>query len=399
VVVAEVGGLTLAVVLAALLPQEPEAAAIGEFAERWPLLARASGALGLHGILTSGAFLALVALAALSLVAVQLEQWRRLWRVWRAPLESSSFARVPLRRELPLPSGRGLPRDRFSRSGRVGLFGSPVFHLGLLVVVAAGLARLLLFRDAGVRVMEGETVAAEPAAWVVQRGGPLSRPFALPQPLRVEAVKPARYPSGALQQLTARVALAGASGSGRDLAINAPLDVDGRSVYILQAHGPAALIERRTPAGERAEVVYLEEREQDFRGRMLLDGRRELRFRATVGAERPEALEVRLLDGPALLAVARVRPGDELPLGRGETLRLVALPWWAQLWGTRDASRPFFFAGVAIAIAGIALLFGFVPVDSAVFVEGGRVVVALRPQRFAPLFAERLERMCKEWEA
>ena len=48
------------------------------------------------------------------------------------------------------------------------------------------------------------------------------------------------------------------------------------------------------------------------------------------------------------------------------------------------------------AILGIVLLFGFVPVDEAVFVEGDRVVIAMRPQRFAPLFAERFERLCQE---
>lgn len=398
-VVAEVAALAGATALAATLPQEPDAAAVEELAARWPLLARVAGALGLHAILTSGWFLALVALAMLSLVAVQIEQWRRVRRVWATPLDGASFARAPYRRELPLPGGHAAPPARFRRSGRAGLLGSPIFHLGLLLVVGAGLARLLFFRDAGVRIIEGETLPPGPAAWQMQRGGPLSGPFALPDALRVDEVRPARYPTGALQQVAARVALvAGGRESARDVAINSPLEVGGRSVYILAGHGPAALLEHRRPAGAEEAVVYLEQREQDFRGRLRLDGGREVRLRASVTADRPDALEARLLSGPALLAVTRLVPGDELPLGPGESLRLVALPWWAQLWGSRDASRPFFFAGVAIAIAGIALLFGFVPVDSAVFVHDGRLVVALKPQRFAPLFAERFEEACKEWQ-
>lgn len=397
-VVTEVVALASAVALAAIVPQEPDAAEIAQLGERWPALARATRALGLHSVLTSGWFLALLALATLSLLAVQVEQWRRVRRLWSARLEPSWFARAQFRRELPLR--RPPPAGRLRRSGRAGLLGSPVFHLGLLVVVLAGLARLLFYRDAAVRILEGETLAADPAAWQAQRGGPLSRPFALPAPLRLEEVRPARYESGALQQITARVALLGAPAADvREISINAPIEVDGRSLHVLAGHGPAALLERRSPGGEQPSIVYLEEREQDFRGRLVLEGGREVRLRATVSAARPETVEARLLRGPALLALTALQPGAELPLGGGESLRLVALPWWAQLSGSRDASRPFFFAGVAIAVAGIALLFGVVPVDTAVFVEGDRLVVALRAQRFAPLFAERFDRMCRELEA
>jgi hypothetical protein len=265
--------------------------------------------------------------------------------------------------------------------------------------VLAALARLLFFRDAAVRLIEGETLPADPSAWQAQRGGPLSRPFALPGALRLEEVRPSRYESGALQQVTARVALLGApEPEVHEISINAPIEVKGRSLYVLAGHGPAALLEHRSRAGEQPSVVYLEQKEQDFRGRLLLDAGREVRLRVSVSAERPETVEARLLRGPALLALTQLRPGAELPVGPGESLRLVALPWWAQLSGTSDASRPFFFAGVAIAIAGIALLFGVVPVDTAVFAERDRLVVALRAQRFAPLFAERFERMCEEQE-
>jgi hypothetical protein len=184
------------------------------------------------------------------------------------------------------------------------------------------------------------------------------------------------------------------------VAINAPLDVGGgRSLYILQGHGPAALFERRGAAGGVPVAVYLEQRGDDWRGRLQLGGGREVRLRAPLRSERPDRVEARVLEGPVLRAIAELAPGSELPLGGGETLRLVALPWWAELWGSRDASRPLFFAGAILAICGIVLLFGFVPVDSAVFTQGDRVVVALRPQRFAPLFAERFEEACKEWQS
>jgi hypothetical protein len=151
----------------------------------------------------------------------------------------------------------------------------------------------------------------------------------------------------------------------------------GRSLYLLQAHGPALLLTHHTAAGEETHVVYLEQREADFRGRLMLDGGREVRFRTAVAAARPDKVEARLLAGPALLLVGELAPGAELPLGRGEALRLVALPWWVQLWGSHDPSRPLFFAGVTIAILGIALLFGFVPVDAGVFPDRDHLVAAV----------------------
>ncbi|HET9597441.1 MAG TPA: cytochrome c biogenesis protein ResB [Anaeromyxobacteraceae bacterium] len=395
-VVGEVAALALAAALAAVLPQEPDLEAIGQFSHRWPVAARVVSALGLHRVTTSGWFLALVALALASLLVVQWEQWRRLARVWSARPEPNAFARAPYRKELALAEGRATPAPRLVRRGRPGLLGSPIFHLGLLTVVGAGLLRLLLFADGGVRLFEGETVPPGSEAWHGGRGGPLSRPFALDRPLRLEEMRPSRYESGALLQVEARLAvLGGAAPDVREVRINAPLELGRETVYILQAHGPTALVELQTAGGARAEIVYLEQREQDYRGRLLLPDGRELRFRVVYGG-RKDAVEVRHLRGPALLGVATLAPGSEMPLGPGESLHLEGLPWWGQFWGSRDLSQPFFFAGVTIAIVGIVLLFGFVPVDEAVFVEGRRVVVAMRPLRFAPLFAERFERLCQE---
>jgi hypothetical protein len=103
--------------------------------------------------------------------------------------------------------------------------------------------------------------------------------------------------------------------------------------------------------------------------------------------------------GTALLAVEDLPIGEALPIGQGEELRLAAILRWADFRGGRDPSRPLFFAGISTAIVGIAVMMSFVRVDSAVFVEGERLVVALRPQRLAPLYGERFAQLCKEWVA
>ena len=60
----------------------------------------------------------------------------------------------------------------------------------------------------------------------------------------------------------------------------------------------------------------------------------------------------------------------------------------------------FAFVAFAIAVLGFALIVTVVRVDTAVLVTpsagGERVMVALRAQRFAPLYAERFERLVRE---
>jgi hypothetical protein len=268
------------------------------------------------------------------------------------------------------------------------------------VVVVAGLLRLLFFADAGARLLEGDALPPGPAAWEGQRGGPLARPFALPRALRLDELRLSLYESGELEQVAGRVTLLAPPGDEpRELAINAPLELGARSVYLLQGHGLAALFAHRTPAGEAPRVLSLEPAGRELRGGLRLEDGRELRARATRATQKPEALEIRLSRGPALLLVAAVAPGQSLALGPGESLQLEALAWWATLRGSDDLSRVPFFVGIAIGILGIALLFGLVPVDTGVFVQGDALVVSLRPARFAPLFAERFEALCKEWTA
>ncbi len=397
-VVGEVLALGMASVLVAALPQEPDALGVAHFGRQWPLLGRLGAVLGLHSVVTSGWFLALVALAIASLTTVQVDQWRRARRAWSAPPGRAAMARAPFRRERDLAPGERSP-ERFVRTGRLGVLGSPVFHLGLLVVVLAGLVRLLFFSDAMTEVVEGATVAAGPDAFEARRAGRLAKPFELPVPLRLDEVKETRYASGVLEQLEAKVSLLGEAGAEpRTLAINSPLDFPGlRRLYLTPDHGLAAMCSRIGPSGERQELVKLEPDGDRLRGRFHTDDGREVRLRASVVGGRPDAVEVRVLRSGALLSVGERARGDAVPIGEGEVLRLLGFTAWAKLRGSQDVSRPIFFVGLSLALGGAVLMFSVVTVDSAVFAEDGRLVVALRPQRFAPLFADRFEHLCKEW--
>lgn len=402
VIVTEVVAFGASAALAASLPQQPDAEEIQRFADGSPQLGRIVAALGLHEIVTSLWFLALAGLCFLSLVAVQAQQWPRLGRTWRPRLDAASFARAPFRRSVPIASARAVPAaPRFSSAGRLGLLGSPVFHLGLLVLVVAGLVRLLTFRDVLARAFEGDAFGVAPGAFEAERGGWLSRPFTLPRSVRVEEIREERYESGALKQVMVRLGLGEAPGQPAEVeeaAINHPLDIDDVRIYVANAHGVAAVLEIAGPSGPTPLVAFLEERGGEWRGGLRPAGGLEVRFRTNT-SPRPRVVETRVLSSGVLLGIRDLAPGDLFDLGGGHALRVQGLPYWVQLRGSRDPSKPLFFAGVAIGIAGVILLFGFNRVDGAVFLEGDQLVVALRPQKFAPLYAERFERLCKEWIA
>jgi hypothetical protein len=110
-------------------------------------------------------------------------------------------------------------------------------------------------------------------------------------------------------------------------------------------------------------------------------------------------VEVRALRGGLLGARAELSPDAALDLGGGSTLTVEAIVPWVDLLATYDPSRPLYAAGIAIGLAGLVLMFLFVSHDEGVFVENGRLVVALRARRFAPLFADRFEKLRREHAA
>jgi hypothetical protein len=112
-------------------------------------------------------------------------------------------------------------------------------------------------------------------------------------------------------------------------------------------------------------------------------------------------LDVRVLDGGALLCAGRAQAGDVLSLGARGSIAVCAVSSWAQFRASRDPGFPLVLLGFGLVVAGAFALFVLVRVDTAVIVtpvaEGReRVTVALRAQRFAPLFAARFEALARE---
>jgi hypothetical protein len=403
-IVVELLGIAVAGVAATIVDQNPTALQRERLAEAQPLLAKLVHALALDHIFSAWWFLGLVGVAAGSLFIVTVEQWKRLLREWGPPGETS-FRSAPYRRAIRRPVAGHAPatarRVSVTTTGRIGSLGSPLFHAGLLLVAVAGVARMLWGADAAREVWEGARVTTAAEAFEVQDHGPLAAPVSLPQPVKLVELLPTYYPSGVLLGLSARLEVGEKEPRAATIAVNDPLDLGDTRIYLTQSFGPAAVLEVPSDGTPVVRAVLLAP--DDIGGFAWvgpLPGRRELRVRApptNAQARPPGIIDVRVLEGDALVAAGRMERGSALPLPDGTAIVLRDVRWWVRVTASRDPTAWPMFAGFAVAILGVVLMFGVVRVDSLVAVEPGEggetVTLAMRPQRLAPVFAERFERM------
>ncbi|MEI7704152.1 MAG: cytochrome c biogenesis protein ResB [Deltaproteobacteria bacterium] len=395
----EILGIALAGVSTTWIEQHPTPLARERLAEEAPAFAAAVRALAIDHVFTAPWFLALVALAAGSLSIVAWEQWKRLVRDWKDPGEGW-FRSAPYRRVVHrAPTGEGR-RVSIEVAGRLGAIGSPLFHTGLLAIAVVGVARMLFAADAARDVWEGGVLPAGPSGFETQYLGPLARPLELPEPVQFVELRPGFYPSGALLEFTALVRIGEPPGRQATVAVNEPLDLGAARLYLTPAFGPAAVVEIAGTASPSRGVILLApgaSGDDAWSGRMPDGLEVRMRARHAPGPARPASqVDVRVLRGDALLAAGRMQPGAVLDLPGGGSLALQDVRWWVRVAASRDPTAWPMFVGFGLAIAGVVLLSVFVRVDTMVVAEPDgdreRVTVAMRPQRLAPLFADRFER-------
>lgn len=404
-IVAELSGIVLAGVLGASLPQagSADAAALDALRSRGRVLAGLVDLFGLDHVFRSGWFLALTLLSAVSLSIVLADQLRRLRALWGERLTPDSFRGAPFRVEFTRAPRGGPPSGSTSlrTQGRIGLAGSAVFHAGILSVIVAGSLRALLSVDAQVDLLEGETLAPTASAWPGQSRGVLAPAFRLERPVRLERVRAERYPNADLKDLAVDLHLGDdPAAASTELGINREVRFAGGRLFLGSDHGPAVLLAWQGLSGEAREAVLLR---PAGRGRYEGTSRSpggaaaHLRVESGAGPARPGSVEIRVVRGGTLLAAGAAAPGTRLDLPGGDRLDVVAMPWWAKLRGSRDPALPLAFAGFGLTVLGATIIFAVIKVDTCVSVRpegsGERVLVALRAQRFAPLFRERFEAM------
>lgn len=405
-IVGELVALALLGILGAALPQAGVAspAEVARLRTHGSFLTALVDALALDHVFRSPWFLAVLALTVASLGIVVVEQVRRLRAQWRLLPAETAFRNAPLRAEFLRPAREGA-QTTLRVQGKWALVGSPLFHTGLLCVILAGVLQALFSVSAVVDLFEGEVLPATVEAWGAQWPGPLGKPFHLDEPLRLVSVEKTQYDSGDLMNLRLKLIPAGAEGGPAEvIGINEELPLERGRLYVGAQHGPAALVEWAPPDGSPVRTAALLEQKEPAAYGAYTSGPDGLVARIRVplppGGARPDHAEVRILRGHAALVEGPLRPGETLATPNGTTLRLHSLPYWARLHANHDPALPLAYLGFALALLGAALALGPVRVDEWVCVtpEGDqeRVVVAMRPHRFVPLFRERFDRLVRE---
>lgn len=412
-IIGELGALAALCAIGAAVPQIGSAtdAELAWLRDGGPVAALVR-TFALDDIFHSVWFLVPVLFAAASLLVVVIEQFRRVRTMWSQRLTPAHFNSAPFRAEFERPvAPAGLPGEpaggparnetRIWSERRIGLTGSLVFHAGLLLIVAAGALRALFATDAVVDLLENETLAPAAAAWDRQVPGLLGRPLALDRAITLRAVNSSRYERGDLRELALRLDLGGEE---RELAINRELRVAGGRLFLGHDFGPAALIEWRQhgTSAVRERVLLADAGRGDFEEKSSGPAglRAYVRAHIDTAGGRPAFLEVRVMRGSALIRAGEVRVGQTLALPGGASLTLHGLPFWARLRASNDPALGLAFGGFALLMLGATIMFSFVKVDACVVVtpagDREKVFVALRPQRFAPIFADRFARLLRE---
>ena len=419
VIVGELLALALTCTLGAAMPQDGTATAaeLARLHDAGPLVTTLVRLFALDHIFRSGWFLLVTGLACASLAMIVSEQVNRLRSQWSQRLSEAHFRTAPFHKEFERDPVRSTTSIQFAARGprlqiwterRIGLFGSPVFHIGLLLIILAGALRALFSTEAVVDLVEGETLPPTVTAWAGQQAGALGRPFQLDCPLTLDTVKAAHYRDGDLRELKVRLLLQRRQGrQAVELAVNHDLKTGGRRIFLGSDFGPVALLEWQsegaTPIREAA--LLAEKAGGDFEGASKGPNSLHayLRTRVVAGGAHPESVEVRVMRDGALLFTGDTRPGQSVSLQSGEKLVLYGTPFWVRLRGSHDPALALAYLGFALVMVGAVLMFAIVKVDACILVtrmgERERIFVALKPQRFAPLFQERFDQLVRECAA
>ena len=415
-IVGELVAVALLSALGAAIPQQGTAtdAELERLHQAGPVVSRLIDWLGVDHIFRMGLFIAVAALTSASLLVVIFEQLKRLRLQWAPKLTETHFRSAPFREEFELSPGPSFAiagadaRVRIWTERRVGLLGSPIFHIGLLLLIVAGALQALFGTSAVVKLMEGETLAPVASAWSGQFPGFLGKQLQLALPVTLNAVKMEHYTNGELRDLRVELALlVDGTAKVQEIAVNHDLKIHNARLFLGSDFGLAALIECRnggtTP--QREAVLLAEQGANVFAG--MLAGQTgwiaHLRVRLGADGARPGSVDIRVMKGTALVFAGEAAVGQSVTLPSGETLTLRGMPFWARLRGSRDCALWLVYGSFALVLVGVVLMFTVVKVDFCVAMtsvgEKARVLVALRPHRLAPLFQERFEDLVREQKA
>lgn len=350
-------------------------------------------------IFQSPAFAGCCILAAASLAVVLVEQFRRVRFSWNQVLTPSHFKNAYFKAAITRPKSfqDTPPRIEITTRNQGALLGSPVFHLGLLLLMIAGAVRALFSSEAAVDLVEGESLPPLAQSWPAQWTSSLAKPICLDVPLTVATVRPINYQNHELKGLSVGLGIETiGSSSQAELALNRDFHRAGVKLRLDSLYGPAPVIEFSAPgvSPHKQAVLMAPDGAGNFTGRCDFGNGSQCYLQGRQDPDNPRAftLELRVLKQGALLSVLQADPGGLMQLPDGATVLLEAIPLWCRLRASHDPSQPIALAGLLLVMAGAIIVFTIVKVDTCLVVDEfhgeGRIFAALRAGRFAPMFSE-----------
>lgn len=364
------GLLALAVAAGGTLPQFARlpAAELNDLRLQWPVAAVWLERSGLAGVFSAGWFYALCFALLVNLLAgtawhvAHVRAWLKGGGAPGFRLAGSAFPPEDLLRQFPSVDSSASGRQADVQRGSAGLWGTPLFHLGIVVIVAGAMLSASERFGAHLELAQGEAFSGQPNKLIADRFSTALDPdFGSLRLERLEAqVAEGKY----LRELQAFITVQEKGGAPYEavLSVNHPLKIGKYTVYLDKNFGYSAAFDRiladgsirpllinfKVPRGkwgrgeaiERDEIVMLDNFPISYRMAFTPGEPPSFRLEASRGG--------RQVFGGTLL------PGQAADLGPYRLVFLGSVPW-VGLYLTTDRAIQLVFAGFVITLGGFLL--------------------------------------------
>jgi len=271
------------------------------------------------------------------------------------------------------------PNGIVARAGRIGFWGSMLLHASLLVLIVGGALTAITAFKGEMAITDGESVVDAREAYINVVDMPRIGPAFTGARISLDATE-VKYEQEQVVSAVARMRGVDATGRivNKNVRVNHPLDVAGKSYLLLNSGYAIAITVDTSATGAAPRVVRLsEETPYGWRDSFPLppttDGRQaELRFLATpVALEegQPMPVEKFALTDPHLRAKlvvggeevweGRLKPGETQQLGPGIALGFDGMRLWDRFLVRSEPARWISYVGFWMAVIGAAVRFAF----------------------------------------
>ncbi|MDA8244858.1 MAG: cytochrome c biogenesis protein ResB [Elusimicrobia bacterium] len=415
------GAIAAACCAASFVPQiaDSSPAVIGAWRSASPLTYRLAGVLRLDRIYTSPWFLLLVAAAGVVLAYSVRLQFRGCLSglagsgapAVQFPGQGRLSAALSARGYSMLPASAGEARFAANRPGR---WGSPVFHLGLLLVIVAAFLTFAFQQRGFVQLIEGEVFDGAAADFLTVNNGPLAGRFLVPFSLRMNKLEQAYWGNGQPRDFGSRVDFLEESGRPAPalISVNNPFRRRGVTVYQSPYYGYSVSLALKRPAGAETLTHFLLDRAAvpsrpavggaDFPGTGYLFW---LEFLPDAAGRsffvKDPVLKARVTEGGRVVFDGPVPMDGTVRVG-ADSLRVAAVRGWSGLVFVRDRWQGLAYAGLGLCVLGAALMFLLPYRELAVALpDAGEAVVRAVSGREMDLLREEardIEAELKKWK-